>query len=164
MTSSNLWPAGGIIARLASPFGPAMGARLVNWARHRRHVGPIVRWLFPEEIGTPPSEREAEPEVSPDPNAHVCLTADAVRDAVQGGLEAAGATPELIGEVRELRTLLQQLVDGQRQILAAMERPTNTYTVTVQHGPPLETPVVVVSFQQPGHTSERPALLRSAGD
>jgi hypothetical protein len=111
-----------------------MGARLVNWARHRRHVGPLVRWLFPEEIGTPPSEREAEPQVSPDPNAHVCLTADDVRDAVQGGLEAAGATPELIGEVRELRTLLQRLVQDQRRILAAMERPTNTYTVNVQLG------------------------------
>jgi hypothetical protein len=91
--------------------------------------------LFPEEIGTPPSEREAEPEVSPDPNAHVCpLTADAVRDAAQGGLEAAVISQELADEVGELKTLLQQLVDDQRRILVAMGGQANTYTAIVQHG------------------------------
>ncbi len=130
MTSTNLWPAGSILATLASPFGPAMGARLVNWARHRRLVGPVVRWLFPADVGTHPDQRDAVPQVGLNADA-IDQMRGALRDAVQEGLRVAGVGPELIEELRDQNTLLQQLVDGLgRTLEEARDLRANTHTVT----------------------------------
>ena len=116
MTSTDLWPAGSILATLASPFGPAMGARLVNWARHKRLVGPIVCWLFPVDVGTHPNQRDVEPQVSLNADSIVRMR-DALRGAVEEGLRADGMVPQLIAEVRRQNALLQQLVDGVERTL-----------------------------------------------
>lgn len=131
MTSTNLWPAAGIIATLTSPFGPAMGARLVNWARHRRLVGPIIGWLFPAEEGTHPNQRDVAPQVSLNADFFDRMR-DALRDAVQEGRQAAGVENQnLIAEVRLLRALLQQLVRDNEQILTELRNlQATTYTVT----------------------------------
>ncbi|KAJ4524683.1 hypothetical protein HRR78_004805 [Exophiala dermatitidis] len=73
MASTHLWPAGGIIATLFSPFGPAMGARLVRW----------VRWIFGDE-GTPPGQREVVPEGGQETEGRIAqLTEDVSRQRVQ---------------------------------------------------------------------------------
>ena len=130
MSSQHLWPAGRIIATLFSPFGPAMGARLVNWARHSRLVGPVPRYLFPEEEGPRPKQRDGDPQVGLDAESIVLLRG-ALLDAVQGGLRAAGIDSELTAEIRRQNALLQQLVDalqGMRE--GATNRHVDTYTVT----------------------------------
>jgi hypothetical protein len=125
-----LWPAGSIFATLISPFGPAMGARLVNWARNKRLVGPVVCWLFPADLGTHPVQRDVEPQVGL--NADVLDRArDALRDAVQEGLRAEGIGPELTAELRHLNNSLQQLVSGVDQMLKEVkDLRADTYTVT----------------------------------
>lgn len=55
MTDS--WPAGGIAATLLSPFGPAIGTRVVGWARGLPIVGPVVCWVFPTDQSDPATER-----------------------------------------------------------------------------------------------------------
>jgi hypothetical protein len=107
-----------------------MGARLVNWARHTRFVGPVIHYFFPEEEGPPPNQRDGEPQVGLDAESIVLLRG-ALRDAVQGGLRAAGVDSELTAEIRRQNTLLQQLVDvleGMRE--EATNRHVDTYTVT----------------------------------
>lgn len=110
MSYTHLWLAGSIIATLASPFGPAMGARLVNWARHKRLVGPIVCWLFlweqPVGEGTYPDQRDAEPQVSLDADS-VDRIRDALHGVVQKGLRTAGIDPNLTGNLRGQNALLQ---------------------------------------------------------
>ena len=126
MLSTHLWPAGGIIATLVSPFLPAMGARLVNWARHKRLVGPIVCWLFPAE-GTHPNQRDVESQVG----FNADLTDQsryALRGTVQGGLRTAGKAPNLTEELQSLNASLQQLVDGiERTLDEVRELRVNTY-------------------------------------
>jgi hypothetical protein len=130
MTSTHLWPAGSILATLASPFGPAMGTRLVNWARHIRLVGPIVRWIFPVDEGSHPDQRDMEPQVSLNADS-INRMRDALRDAVQGGLMPDGIDPELTAELRRQNDLLQQLVDGVRRTLEDVnDLRADTYTVT----------------------------------
>lgn len=138
MSSNNLWPAGSILATLASPFGPAMGARLVNWARHRRLVGPIVRWLFPADQGTHPDQQGAAPQVGPNADT-IAETRDALRDTVREGLrEVDGRVRDLTAEVRNQTTLLQQLVNDLGQTLEEVRGlRTDTHTATVniaRHG------------------------------
>lgn len=130
MSSQHLWPAGGIIATLFSPFVPAVATRLVNWARRSRLVGPVIRYIFPEEEGPRPSQRDGEPQVGLNAES-VVLLRGALRDAVQEGLEAAGIDLGLTNERRRQNTLLQQLVDvteGMRD--DATNRHAATYTVT----------------------------------
>ncbi|RDW69658.1 hypothetical protein BP6252_08678 [Coleophoma cylindrospora] len=130
MSSKNLWPAGGIIATLLSPFIPAMGTRLVHRARRVRFVGPLLHYFFPEEEGTHPNQRDGKPQVGLDAES-IVLLCGALRDAVQEGLEAVGVDSELTAEIRRQNTLLQQLVDvleGMRE--DATSRHVDTYTVT----------------------------------
>ncbi len=130
MSSQHLWPADGIIATLLSPFGPAMGTRLVNWARHFRLVGPVLCYLFPEEEGPRPNQRDGEPQVGLDAESIVLLRG-ALRDAVQEGLKAAGIDQALTAEIRRQNALLQQLVDvTERMRNEANDRHADTYTVT----------------------------------
>jgi hypothetical protein len=130
MTSTHLWPAGSILATLALPLVPAMGARLVNWARHARLVGPIVHWLFPVDQGAHPSQRDVEPKVSLDADS-VDRMRDALRDAVQEGLRAAGIDSQLTEGLDRQNALLQQLVDGvERTLEEARDLRADTYTVT----------------------------------
>jgi hypothetical protein len=131
MTSSlHLWPVGSIFATLISPFGPAMGARLVNWARHKRLVGRVVCWLFPADLGTHPVQRDAEPQVGL--NADVLdQTRDVLRDAVQEGLRANGIAPDLPAELRSQTILLQRLVTGVEDLLKeTRDLRADTYEVT----------------------------------
>lgn len=129
MPFTHLWPAGSILAKLASPFGPAMAARLVNWARHTRLVGPIVRWLAPVDEGTHPGQRDVESEVGPNADV-VDRMRDAMRDAVQEGLAAAGVDPGLTAELQRRTDLLQQLVDGLGRTLDEVRGlRADTYTV-----------------------------------
>lgn len=88
MFSQHLWPASGIIARLSSPFMPTMLARLVPQARRLRFVGPVIAYLFPEEEGPRPNQRDGVPEVRIDAES-IGLLCVALRDAVQEGLRAA---------------------------------------------------------------------------
>jgi hypothetical protein len=130
MTSTHLWPAGSVLATLASPFVPVMGARLVNWARHKQLIGPIVCWLFPVEVGTHPNQRDVEPQVSLNAD-FIDRMRDVLHDGVQEGSRAAGVGPELTGEVRRQNTLLQQLVDGvERTLEEVRDLRADTYTVT----------------------------------
>ncbi|KAF7506592.1 hypothetical protein GJ744_011629 [Endocarpon pusillum] len=133
MTSSqHLWLAGSIFATRISPFGPAMGARLVNWARHKQLVGPIICWLFPAELGTHPVQRDAKSQVGL--NADILdQTRDALQDAVQEGLQAHGIRkePDLLAELRNQTALLQRLVTGVEDLLTeTRELRADTYTVT----------------------------------
>ena len=130
MTSTHLWPAGSILATLAFPFVPAMAARLVNWARHQQLVGPIVRWIFPVDVGTHPNQRDVEPQVSLNADS-IDRMRDALRDAVQEGSRAAGIGPELTEELQRQNALLQQLVDGvERTLEEVRDLRADTYTVT----------------------------------
>ena len=130
MSYSHLWPAGSIFATLLSPFGQAMGARLVNWARHKRLVGPVVCWLFPADLGTHPVQRDVEPQVGLNPDV-LDRARDALRDAVREGLRAQGRGPDLTTELRSLRNTLQQLVSGvDRMLEEVKDLRADTYTVT----------------------------------
>jgi hypothetical protein len=130
MTSTHLLPAGSILATLASPFVPVMCARLVNWARNKQLVGPIVCWLFPVDVGTHPNQRDVEPQVSLNAD-FIGRMRDALRDAVQEGSRAAGVDPEPIAELQRQNTLLQQLVDGvERTLEEVRDLRADTYTVT----------------------------------
>ena len=132
--SAHLWPAGAIFATLLSPFGPAMGARLVNRVRHTRLVGPAARWLFPAELGIIPDQRGVVPEVGLDADAitRICV---ALRGAVQEGRQAAGGEPDhLTEELRRQNALLQQLavdVEGLLQEVRASRADTYTVTSTI---------------------------------
>ena len=172
MSLQNLWSAGGIIATLFSPFGPAMGTRFVNSARHTRFFGPVLDYFFPEEEGPHPIQRDGEPQVGLNADSTVLLC-DALRDAVQGGLEAAGFNSDLIGEIRKQNALLQQLVDaveGMRE--DATNRHADTYiaTSTIARAYYMWCRLTAGSyqrrpwFQQPGRISDGLALLRSADD
>lgn len=127
MLLENLWPAGGIIATLLSPFGPAMGGRLVRWARDTRLLGPGVRWLFP-----------ADPQVSPSPPPPLEVRGDALGAAVLEGLRAADINADLKALIENQNGLLQQLVgsnqlllEGNQSLLEEMRRlRANTYTVS----------------------------------
>ena len=111
-----LSPAGSIFATLLSPFGPAMGARLVDWARDRRLLGPAVRWFFP-----------ADPPVSMPSPAFLAVRDDALLAAVEAGLKNA----ELTAELRDLKMVLQQLIEENRALLEATRQlGQTTYTVT----------------------------------
>jgi hypothetical protein len=120
MLFEHLWPAGSIIATLLFPFGPAMGGRLVRWARDVRPLGPGVRWLFP-----------ADPQVSPSPPPPLEVRGDALRAAMQEGLEAAGIDADLKAAIESQNDLLQELVDGNQELLEEMRQlRANTYTVS----------------------------------
>jgi hypothetical protein len=71
-----------------------MGTRLVNWARHKRLVAPIVCWLFPVDEGTHPNQRDVEPQVSLKADS-IDRMRDALLDAVREGLRAAGRDPSM---------------------------------------------------------------------
>lgn len=117
--SEYLWPSGSIFATLLSPFGPAMGARLVGWVRDRRLLGLAVRWMFP-----------ADPPVSISP-PRLAVRDDALLAAVQEGLEAASMSAELKAAIEDQNEKLQQLIDGNRELLEVMTQlQRNTYTVT----------------------------------
>jgi hypothetical protein len=111
MASAHLWPAGGIVATLLSPFGPAMVDRLVSRLRHMRLVGRVFRFLIPEEQGPQSTQRDEAPEVGLNA-VSILLLRDALRDVVQEGLRAAVDSSELTAEIRRQNTLLQQLVDA----------------------------------------------------
>ena len=130
MSSQHLWPAGGIIATLFSPFIPAMGARLVNWTRRNRFVAPVIHYFFPEEEGPHPNQRDGEPQVGLDA-VTIVLLRGALQDAVQEGLQAAGIDSQLTADIRRQNALLQQLVDALEGMQEeATNRHVNTYTVT----------------------------------
>ena len=106
-----------------------MAGRLVNWARHRKLVGPIVRWIFLVDEGTHPNQRDVESQVglNADP---IDRMRDALRDR-QGGLMSHGQSEELTTEVRRQIILLRQLVDGVEWTLEEVrDLRTDTYTVT----------------------------------
>ena len=46
---STFWSVSIILAHLVAPFEPAVGTRIVNWARERPLIGRVVGYLFPEE-------------------------------------------------------------------------------------------------------------------
>jgi len=134
MSSEYLWPAGGIIATLISPFAPAMGTRLVNWARHRRLVGPIIRYLFPEEEGPHPNQRDGVPQVGLDADSLARLS-DALRDAQQGGPQADGDDQiSILTELQSINRTLQQLLvatEGMRDEVSRLNAGTYTITSTI---------------------------------
>ncbi|KAI9875974.1 MAG: hypothetical protein M1823_007366, partial [Watsoniomyces obsoletus] len=105
-----------------------MGGRLVNWARQRRLVGPIFSWLFPVNEGTHPNQRDVEPQVSLNADS-IDRTRDALRNAVQEGLRAAGTDLRLTAELQRQNELLQQLVDGvERMLEEVRDLRADTYT------------------------------------
>ena len=114
----HLLPAGSIFATLL-PFGPAMGARLVGWARDRRLLGPAVRWLFP-----------ADP-VSMSPPPPLAVRDDALLAAVQGGLTAASMNAELKALIENQNVMLQQLIDVNHEMLEVMRQLRYTVSGTI---------------------------------
>ncbi|KAF7507138.1 hypothetical protein GJ744_010951 [Endocarpon pusillum] len=84
-----------------------MGARLVNWARHKRLAGPVVCWLFPADLGTHPVQRDAELQVGL--NADILdQTRDALRDAVQEGLRAWATAADIGGRAKNYGNRLHE--------------------------------------------------------
>ena len=136
MSFENLWPAGSIFATSIFPLVPAMGARLVNWARRCRLTGPMFRWVFPVELGTHPIQRGAEPQVGP--NADEVLL---VRDgAVQEGLEAVRVRlNDLTGVALRQEAMLERIAESNDALLVEVRRlnTAHTYTVssTITHQP-----------------------------
>lgn len=100
----HLWPAGSIFATLLLPFGLAMGARLVGWARDRRLLGPAVRWLFPADLVSPPPLAVKD-------------------DALLAAVEKVGRTAaDLKAAIDDRNMLLQQLMDDRRELLQEMRQ------------------------------------------
>ena len=87
--------------------------------------------LFPADTGTHPDQQGAEPQVGLPHAVIVAVTRDALRDAVQEGVRAAGIGPERTADVRRTHDLLQQLIDVLGQTLEEVrELRADTYTVT----------------------------------
>lgn len=118
--SSDLWPAGGIVATLVSPFGPALGARFVNWARDQPYIGPVARSLFPVRVAT--QEPDAGPQISLN-DEFVDRMRGAFREAVEEGLRATGINPELSEELHQQSGALRRLAHAVERSLEEIRGP-----------------------------------------
>lgn len=130
MASQHLWPAGGIIATLLSPFAPAMVDRLVGRVRRIPLVGRIFSFLFPEEEGPHPTQRDVVPQVSLDAES-IRLLGDALRGAVQEEVLLAVNRSQLTTEVLEVKEMFRRFFDAERRRQEdALAHTGDTYTVT----------------------------------
>ncbi|RVX72649.1 hypothetical protein B0A52_04047 [Exophiala mesophila] len=129
MDSNHLWPAGGIIAILLSPFVPAMGDRLVGWL-----------WRMFGGEGTPSSQREVVPEVGVNAGAAQMIR-DAVREGIEEGFATDGRVSQLTEDVRRQREQIQHLaaenerlrndVRSLRNDIRSLQASTYTITSTI---------------------------------